>query len=69
LLYLDGQGLMPLPLADRKASLAAVLDGVAAAIRYSNYQVGQGPAFHRHRCALGLEGLVSKRLDAGYSPG
>jgi bifunctional non-homologous end joining protein LigD len=35
-------------------------------IRYSEHQVGQGPAFHRHACKLGLEGIVSKRLDAPY---
>jgi ATP-dependent DNA ligase len=38
-------------------------------MRYSAHQVGQGPAFHRHACALGLEGVVSKRPNAGYSPG
>jgi DNA ligase D-like protein (predicted ligase) len=69
LLYLDGQNLMPLPLTDRKARLAALLKRRDDAIRYSDYQIGQGPAFHRHACALGLEGIVSKRLDASYSPG
>ena len=60
---------MPLPLADRKAGLAGLLERREGAIRYSEHQVGQGPAFHRHACALGLEGIVSKRLNAGYSPG
>jgi bifunctional non-homologous end joining protein LigD len=69
LLHLDGQNLMPLPLAERKARLAALLDSRTDTIRYSDHQVSQGPAFHRHACALGLEGIVSKRLDAGYSPG
>jgi ATP-dependent DNA ligase len=39
-----------------------------AAICYSDHQIGLGPAFHRHACALGLDGIVSKRLDAAYSP-
>ena len=69
LLYLDGRNLMRLPLADRTARLAALLDRRKDAIRFSDHQVGQGPAFHRHACELGLEGIVSKRLDAGYSPG
>src|SRR5271154_5636237 len=60
---------MPLPLAERKARLAALLDRREDAIRYSDHQVGQGPVVHRHACTLGLEGIVSKRLDAGYSPG
>ena len=69
LLHLDGLDLMPLPLADRKARLAVLLEQTDAAIRYSDHQIGLGPAFHRHACALGLEGIVSKRLDAAYSPG
>jgi len=68
LLHLDGRNLMPLPLAGRKAGLAGLLERREDAIRYSEHQVGQGPALHRHACKLGLEGIVSKRLDAGYSP-
>jgi DNA ligase D-like protein (predicted ligase) len=69
LLYIDGQDLMPLPLSSRKARLAVLLERRADAIRYSDHQIGRGQAFHRHVCKLGLEGIVSKRLDAGYSPG
>jgi ATP-dependent DNA ligase len=69
LLHLDGRNLLPLPLAEGKAGLAALLERSEDAIRYREHQVGQGPAFHRHACALGLEGIVSKRLDAPYSPG
>ena len=69
LLHLDELNLMPLPLADRKARLAVLLEQTDAAIRYSDHQIGLGPAFHRHACALGLEGIVSKRLDAAYRPG
>ena len=68
LLYLDGRNLMPLVLADGKASLAALLERREHATRYSEHQIGQGPAFHRHACKLGPEGIVSKRLDAPYSP-
>lgn len=69
LLHLDGLNLMPLPLAERKARLPILLEGREDAIRYSEHQIGRGPAFHREACALGLEGEVSKRLDAAYSPG
>ena len=69
LLYLDGRKLMLLPLADRKNGLAALLERREDAVRFSEHQVGQGPKFHRHACELGLEGIVSKRLDAPYSPG
>lgn len=69
LLHLDGRNLMPLRLVDRKAALAAHFEHRDDAIRDSDHQIGQGPAFHKHACALGLEGIVSKRLDAAYSPG
>ncbi len=69
LLHLDGRNLMPVPLADRQAGLTALLEPREDTIRYSEHQVGQGPAFYRHACQLGLEGIVSKRLDAAYSPG
>jgi bifunctional non-homologous end joining protein LigD len=69
LLHLDDLNLMSLPLADRRVRLAALLERRDDAIRYSDHQIGQGLAFHQHACALGLEGIVSKRLDAPYSPG
>ena len=52
-----------------RASVAALLGRREDAIRHSEHQIGQGPAFHRHACKLGLEGIVSKRLDAACSPG
>jgi bifunctional non-homologous end joining protein LigD len=64
LLHHDGQNLMPLPLTDRKARLEAFLERREDAIRCSEHQVGQDPAFHRHACELGLEGAVTKRVDA-----
>jgi len=69
LLHLDGHNLMSLPLTDRKAGLAALLERGEVSIRYSEHKVGQGPSFHRHACKLRLEGIVSKRLDAAYTPG
>jgi ATP-dependent DNA ligase len=61
LLRLDDLNLIPLPLADREARLAALLERRDDAIRYSDLQIGPGPAFHRHACTLGLE--VSFRSD------
>jgi ATP-dependent DNA ligase len=69
LLHLDGRNLMPLPLMERKSELATLLERRKDEIRFSDHQIGQGPAFHQHACALGLEGIVSKRLDAPYVPG
>ncbi len=38
----------------------------AGLFRYSDHVVGGGVAFHRNACALGLEGIVSKRLGTRY---
>ncbi len=67
LLHRNGRNLMSL--ADRKSNLAALLERGDGAIRYNDHQIDQGPAFHKHARALGLEGIVSKWLDAPYSPG
>jgi bifunctional non-homologous end joining protein LigD len=69
LLYLDGEDLVPRPLIERKARLAALLSGVNSSLQYSDHQVGHGPAFHEKACAMSLEGIVSKRADAAYAPG
>ena len=69
LLYLDGENLMSAPLADRKRRLKQLLENCDGAIRYCDHQVGLGPRFYQSVCKLGLEGVVSKRLDAPYVPG
>ena len=39
------------------------------ALRFSEHLEGDGEAIFRHACALGLEGIVSKRRDARYRSG
>ena len=68
LLFLDGEDLTGLPLIDRKARLEAFLVGAPDNVKYSDHQVGQGPAFHKLACEHGLEGIVSKRVDGRYEP-
>jgi len=72
LLALDGADLRPLPVEERKGRLAALIGasaGAAGVIRYSDHIVGQGPAFFEQARALGLEGVVSKRLGSPYRSG
>ena len=69
LLHLNGEPLLDLSLSKRKARLAALLRGQNGAVRYSDHQVGRGPEFYAGACKLGLEGVMSKRLDAPYAPG
>jgi DNA ligase D-like protein (predicted ligase) len=69
LLHLDGEDLCPRPLIERKARLAALLSNVSSPLHYCDHQIGHGRAFHEKACAMSLEGIVSKRADAPYTPG
>ena len=63
LLYLDGQDLRDVALLERKKLLEKLLAGVPAPLVYSDHVLGQGDAFRQRACRLGLEGIVSKRID------
>jgi bifunctional non-homologous end joining protein LigD len=71
LLHLEGHDLTGATLEDRKRALSALLRaaGDPGTIRFSDHVVGEGEAFHRSACGLGLEGIISKRRDARYEGG
>ncbi|WP_249130402.1 DNA ligase [Bradyrhizobium sp. AUGA SZCCT0283] len=56
-------------LGNRKQRLAKILAGRADAIIYNEHFDRDGPTAFAHACRLGLEGIVSKRLDAPYRSG
>ncbi|HEX4334896.1 MAG TPA: DNA ligase D [Polyangiaceae bacterium] len=67
--FLDGEDRRKLPLVERKTALADRLTKKALGkgpIRLSEHVVGNGPRFFEESCRLGLEGIVSKRVDAPY---
>ena len=69
LLHLDGYDLTAVPLAERKRTLAALLEpvvGPTSALQLSEHVRGHGPAFFEQASRLGLEGVVSKRADSSY---
>ena len=68
LLFLDGEDLMGLPLIDRKAQLASLLNNAPDSLRYNDHQIGHGPTFHLLACEHGVEGIVSKRTNGRYEP-
>jgi DNA ligase D-like protein (predicted ligase) len=68
LLFLDGENLTVLPLVERKARLAYLLNGAPECLRYNDHQIGHGPSFHRLACEHGVEGIVSKRANGSYEP-
>ena len=72
LLYLDGHSLLDVPLATRKATLARFLRGQTgsrSAIQLSDHVLGGGAALLDRVTELGLEGIVSKQVDAPYRSG
>jgi DNA ligase D-like protein (predicted ligase) len=69
LLYLDGEDLRVRPLVERKERLKTLLANVAPCLQFSDHVIGQGPAFYEKACAMRVEGIVSKRIDAPYTPG
>jgi bifunctional non-homologous end joining protein LigD len=69
LLRLDHADLRREPLAQRKAQLASLVGRSTGRIRYSDHMSGDGRAVLAEACRVGLEGIVSKRLDKPYRAG
>ena len=69
ILYLDGADLAARSMLERKERLAGLLAQAASPLHFSDHQIGLGPAFYEHACAVKVEGIVSKRADAPYAPG
>ena len=70
LLYRDGWDLTGAALEDRKAALAEIISpNQQGMLRYSDHQIGRGPAFLSQACNFALEGIVSKRRTEPYRPG
>ena len=71
LIYCDGYDLTPATLIDRKRVLEQVLTELPAGspVRFSEHLDTDGPTMFEHAGRLGLEGIVSKRLDMPYRSG
>ena len=59
-----GEDLRDEKLSDRKRHLARLLARADSAIRFNDHLEHDGPVVFEHACRMGLEGIVSKRLDA-----
>lgn len=68
LLHLDGRDLTRCRLDERKALLATELRQ-GPRIRLSTYLSADAETMRQRACAMGLEGIISKRADAPYTPG
>lgn len=69
LLVIDGEDLTKHPLEERKERLHALLGNRGRIIRYTSHVVGNGERVLAAACALGAEGIVSKRRDGPYRIG
>ena len=69
LIELHGEDLRDRPLEQRKQRLAKMLARGGVAITYNEHLNQDGSKVFEHACRLGLEGIVSKRLDAPYRSG
>lgn len=67
LLELNGEDLKQRPLLERKALLSALIGEGRGHLRYSDHIVGRGEQLFDGFCDAGLEGVISKRIDARYS--
>jgi bifunctional non-homologous end joining protein LigD len=69
LLMLDGDDLRHKSFVERKAALRKVLRRAKGGIQYVEHTEGDGAEMFEVVCKLGLEGIISKRLDAPYRSG
>ena len=71
LLYLDGYRLERAALLDRKMQLARLMTNLPdERLRYSEHHIGRGPEFFvAVKNMGGVEGIVSKKVNAPYRAG
>src|SRR5262249_23066419 len=69
LLMLNGDDMRHKPFAERKAALAKLLFRSRDGIQYVEHAEGHGDRMFAAACDLGLEGIVSKRIDPPYRSG
>jgi bifunctional non-homologous end joining protein LigD len=68
----DTESLIPYPLFTRKKALKIIIKklkrGDRERVVYVDHHQGDGKAMHEAACKMGLEGIVSKRIDGRYQP-
>src|SRR5258708_40288446 len=69
LLYLDGKSTAALPLIERKQRRHPLFAQAAPGLHFTDHVVGNGPGVRKHACEMGLEGVISKRLEQPFMPG
>ncbi|HLO99211.1 MAG TPA: DNA ligase D [Fimbriimonas sp.] len=67
LIWYEGKDLTSVPLVDRKAMLKTLIDSSQnLSIAFSSHVLGNNSGILKEACRQGLEGIISKKLDAPY---
>ena len=69
LVELNGNDLRREPIETRKLTLASLLRARLPGLQFNQHLTHPGDIVFRHACAMGLEGIVSKRLGSRYRSG
>ena len=69
LLHLNNTALLEEPLIERKSQLEELLTKSTKVTRYSEHFEEPGETMLAHACRMGLEGVISKQIDAPYHSG
>jgi bifunctional non-homologous end joining protein LigD len=69
LLELDAVDMRSHPIEDRKRQLGELLWAAKPSLQLVDHPELDGPTVYAHACALGAEGIASKRLGSKYRPG
>jgi len=69
LLEVDGSDLRREPIEERKERLGTLLRRSHPGIAFNEHYADDGATIYKRACALGCEGIVSKRLGSAYRPG
>ena len=69
LLELASEDFRPTPIELRKATLKSLLRRTHLGVAFNQHFAADGDTVYRHACALGCEGIVSKRLGSPYRSG
>ncbi len=67
--YRDNYDLRKVPLTERKAVLREIIGKGKDLVRFGPEVSGAAAEFFQQACALGLEGIVCKRVDSSYGVG
>jgi bifunctional non-homologous end joining protein LigD len=69
LIEIDGRDLRPHPIEERKEYLSRLIQHRDHGVAINEIYSGDAATIYKHACALGCEGIVSKRLGSRYRAG